>query len=275
MPTDLSKPTYQIHVLKACYLDPPGDASFLCHNYSGEKKGGPVYAFLITGENIPPILVDTAIKEDQYDMMHRLGMNFVQPEEWRFKPQLARLGYTPEDIKLIIHTHLHIDHSGNDDLFPNASIIIARKEMMWSVSGIQGPQYPPENISYLVTQLHVPGRVRLIDNDMELVPGIRLEITQGHTMGNLVIKVNTKDGLAIICGDIIYDEVLQCRENKIFTEIGVQNKNEFLPFGEHASGNFCDLWANIAAIQKVMHEADILLPSHDALVEEKYGFEIG
>lgn len=271
----MSQPNYQIHILNTAYDDPPGDASFCCQNYMGEKLPGAVYCFLITGENISPILVDTGIKEDQIDMMHRLGMNFIQPEEMALKYQLKSLGYTPEDIKLIIHTHLHIDHSGNDFQFPNARILIARKEMMWSVSGLQGAQYPPENITYLVNQLHVPGKVRLIDGDMELVPGIRLELTEAHTYGSMIIKVNTKDGLVIICGDIVYNEELQCRKNKIFPEVEAYNQGDFEKFGDHPSGNFVNLWAAVAGVQKVLREADILLPSHDLAVEKKYGKVIG
>jgi hypothetical protein len=42
-------------------------------------------------------------------------------------------------------------------------------------------------------------------------------------------------------------------------------------FGDRTTGNFWNIWAAKAAVQKVMREADVVLPSHDSLVMKKYG----
>jgi len=218
--------------------------------------------------------VDTGVKESQLDIMHRLGMTATQTPEQTYEAQLAKWGYKKEDIKVILHTHLHIDHAGNDDMFPNAKIIMPRRELMFSVADIMDAQYPPEYITYLVQQIHVPGKVRLIDNDAEIAPGIILEITDGHTWGSMNIKVNTRKGLAIICGDVIYDEIFQCRKNPMYPEIEAHNKYEIEAFGDRSTGNYWNLWAAKAAVQKVVREADVILPIHDPLVVKKYGYEI-
>ena len=276
MAIDPNKPTYLIKVMDIADLGGV-DSSFLVNKY---KPGivPPVtrcFSYLILGDNIPPIMVDTGVKEDQLDIMHRLGMTASQRPDQKISYQLAKYGLDVKDIEVILHTHLHIDHAGNDKMFQNAKIIFPRKELMFSVADLMDAQYPPEYITYLVEQIHVPGKVRLIDDAIELVPGIDLEPTEGHTWGSMNIKVNTKQGLAIICGDVIYDEELQTQRNEIFTEITAHAKHPVLPFGDRSTGNYWNLWAAKAGVQKIMAEADIVLPIHDGLVLKRYGYEIG
>ena len=144
-----------------------------------------------------------------------------------------------------------------------------------SVADIMDAQYPPEYITYLVEQLHVPGRVRLIDDAQELYPGIFLEPTEAHSWGSMNIHVNTKQGRAILCGDVIYSEHLQCMRNDIFVEIQAHAAHDAFPFGDRSTGNYWNLWAAKAGVQKVKAEADLVLPIHDPLVVERYGYEIG
>lgn len=278
MATDKNKPTYRIKVLDLADAG-GGDASFLVDRF---PVGTPVnhgdvaiYAYLILGEQIPPLIVDTGVKEDQLDIMGRLGMTVTQRPDQKLAAQLGKYAVSCDDIRAIIHTHLHIDHAGNDDLFPNAKIIMTRKEIMFAVADIMGEQYPAEYITYLVEQIHVPGRVRLIDDTIELFPGILLEPTDAHTWGSLNVKVNTKQGLAIICGDVIYKEALQCRVNDVFPDVAKHADHPVFPFGDRATGNYWNLWAAKAGLQKVVAEADIILPTHDKLVVETYGYEIG
>jgi len=275
MAVDTTKPTHQIKVMDIGDIG-GADASFLVNKYSpGKTVTVPCYAYLITGETIPSIIVDTGMKEGQLDIMGRVGMTGTQRPDQNLSYQLAKFGLDFTDIEVILHTHLHIDHAGNDYLFQNAKIIFPRKELMFSVADIMDAQYPPEYITYLVEQIHVPGKVRLIDDTLELFPGIILEPNEAHTWGSMNIKVNTKQGLAIICGDVIYDERLQCHRNEIFPEIERHSAHSAFPFGDRSTGNYWNLWAAKAGVQKIMAEADVVLPIHDPLVVEKYGYEIG
>ncbi len=275
MSVDKTKPTYKIKLLDVATVG-GCDLSFLVNKYNpGDKWEGPTYSYLILGDSIPPILVDTGIKESQLDIMQRVGMTATQSPEQTYKAQLAKWGLKFEDIEIILHTHLHIDHCGNDDYFTNAKIIMPRKEIMFAVADIMDAQYPPEYITYLVEQIHVPGKVRLIDDEQELYPGILLEPTEGHTWGSMNIHVNTTMGRAIICGDVIYNETLQCRKNEIFTEVTEHNKREGFKFGDRSTGNYWNLWAAKAGVQKIMAQADVVLPIHDPMVPQKYGYEIG
>ena len=236
------------------------------------------FSYLIEGDNIPLIIVDTGIKENQPNIMtEKLGMTWKPGPENSIDFQLKKWGYTKKDVKIILHTHLHIDHSGNDYQFPNAKIIMPRKELAWAVSGMQMGQYPQELISYLVEQVYVPGKIRFLDMDAEIAPGILCEMTDGHTPGSMNVKVQTKKGLAYICGDIIYHFEMQT-ENLAFvpdvkgqTEMGAGIES----FGDWPTGNYCDLLKARCWVQKVMREADFVLPIHTPEVLTKYGHEIG
>jgi glyoxylase-like metal-dependent hydrolase (beta-lactamase superfamily II) len=275
MAVDKTKPTYKIKVLDLADIGGV-DSSFLINKYNpGKKITAPCFAYLIVGENIPPIIVDTGIREDQLDIMGRVGMTGTQRPDQKLSYQLAKFGLDFKDIEVLLHTHLHIDHAGNDHLFPNAKIIMPRKELMFSVADIMDEQYPAEYVTYLIHQLHVPGKIRLIDDPQELFPGIFLEPTEAHSWGSMNIKVNTKQGLAILCGDVIYDEIHQCHRNEVFLEITKHAEHPAFPFGDRSTGNYWNLWAAKAGVQKIMSEADIVLPIHDPLVVEKYGYEIG
>ena len=269
----MSIPVYKINVLSVADVTVPA-AFLLYHAFAPDMYVVPSYMFLITGENIPPIIVDTGVKEKSETLTKFYPeMNGVTPppEGKSIAYQLGKFGYKPEDIKVVLHTHLHVDHAGNDDMFPNAKIIIARKEMMFSVAGVD-PGYPAEYITYLVEQLPVPGKLRLFDEDFELFPGIRLMVAESHTLGSTIISVNTAKGAAYICGDIIYSQVMQCQKHPYGKEdIEAHWNSAADAFGDQISGNNLNLWSAKTALQKIMREADIILPSHDPYVLEAYG----
>jgi glyoxylase-like metal-dependent hydrolase (beta-lactamase superfamily II) len=255
-------PVYTINIMNLADLVGL-DSSFMVRgrNY-GEKNTLPTHSFLITGNNIPPIMVDTGVKESWLDDPAKFKNFHMIANIHKIDDELAGIGYTRKDIKILLHTHIHVDHAGNDDLFPDAKIIFARKEMMWSVADID-PGYPTEYTTYFVKQLAVPGKIRLIDEEFELFPGITIQPSEGHTWGCTNIKVNTVKGVAIMCGDILYDYDNQCIKNEQFGETEA--------FSDSPSGNCWNWWASKAAIQKLNREADILLPSHYKDVIKKYG----
>lgn len=272
----MSDPTYKINIMNTADVYMPGPF-FVHHWFTNEFIKVPCYMFLITGENIPPIIVDTGVMEDCPTLTNNYpemkGVN--EDPKYHVRNLLAKFGYTPEDIKIVLHTHLHVDHAGNDRLFPNAKIIIARREMMYSVANVD-PGYPVEYIGYLVSQLKTPGKIRLFDDDFDLFPGIRLEVTDGHTAGSTLIFVNTAQGRVCLCGDVIYSVEKQTQKDpggRPDTQAQFEGPCE--SFGNMPSGNCLSLWEAQKAISRIMHNSDIIVPCHDAAVMEKYGDTIG
>ena len=158
--------------------------------------------FLIVGGPYP-IVVDTGYRSNQ--IMETLGMRGLQFHENMIENQLARHGVRMGDVRYVCHTHLHIDHAGKDDLFPmNTTVVLNRKELEYSVSGLMHPQYPAPDIKHLIDRLHTRSALRFLDLELtgpiELMPGVYCDAANAHTEGSMNIHVHTSDGIATICG---------------------------------------------------------------------------
>jgi glyoxylase-like metal-dependent hydrolase (beta-lactamase superfamily II) len=165
------------------------------------------YGFLILGGQYP-IVVDTGYRDNA--IMETLGMRGLQFHENMIQNQLARHGVKMSDVRYICHTHAHIDHAGKDDHFSmNTTVVMNRRELECSVSGLMHPQYPKPDIQHLIERLHTPQALRLEDLELsgpiELIPGVILEAANAHTEGSMNVHVETAEGIATICGDVIYD----------------------------------------------------------------------
>ena len=106
------------------YGDIELETSFLVLGHEcGRVRRVPVYGFLILG-GAYPILVDTGYRDNA--IMETLGMRGHCYHENLVEQQLAKHGVKMGDVRYILHTHLHIDHAGNDDDFPmNTTVVIA------------------------------------------------------------------------------------------------------------------------------------------------------
>lgn len=182
----------QIHILD--YGDIELETSFLVLGHDcGRMRRVPVSGFLITGGEYP-VLVDTGYRDNA--IMESLGMRGLQYHGNMIENQLANHGLKPGDIRYIMHTHLHIDHAGKDDHFPmNTTVVINRREMEFSVSGIMYPQYPKPDILHLVERIYEPQAMRFLDLEItgaeEIIPGVWCEPAGAHTEGSMNVIVET------------------------------------------------------------------------------------
>jgi hypothetical protein len=91
----------------------------------------------------------------------------------------------------------------------NTTVLINRRELEYSVSGLMHPQYPAPDIKHLIDRLHTRDALRFedleISGPVELFPGCYLEAAGAHTEGSMNVHVDTLEGRATICGDVIYD----------------------------------------------------------------------
>ena len=71
------------------------------------------------------------------------------------------------------------------------------------------PQYPAPDIKHLIDRLHTKSALRFLDLEIsgpvELMPGVFCEAAGAHTEGSMNIHVHTAEGVATICGDVLYD----------------------------------------------------------------------
>lgn len=129
---------------------------------------------------------------------------------------LAAIGVSPEEIDLVVFSHLHFDHAGggticegSDDTgqqarivpaFPNASYVAQRREWEDATSGVPELRgsYPLENL----LPLQEAGCLRLIDGDEEIVPGLTAMVTGGHTAGHQALLFRSGGKTAAYLGDL-------------------------------------------------------------------------
>jgi len=200
-----------------------------------------------------------------------LGMRGLQFHEHMIENQLARYGLKVGDIRYVLHTHLHIDHAGKDDHFPmNTTVVVNRREMEHSVSGLMHPQYPLPDIKHLIDRLHTRNALRFEDLELsgpvEIIPGVVLEAANAHTEGSMNVHVETAEGIATLCGDVIYDINDQIVEP--FRQI---HAHEPQVTGNHAGSKRSEK----AAIKKLLNSSRFLLPVHDKPARVEGGAIVG
>lgn len=141
------------------------------------------------------ILVDTGqgtkLSERQISFGHMRGHGGLMRG-------LAALNVRPEDVDLVINTHLHGDHCGGNThwaqgsteqvvpSFPNAEYVVQRREFEDAMQPNERTRatYQPWNYAPLLQN----GQMRLLDGDMELLPGIHAIVTPGHTPGHMSVR---------------------------------------------------------------------------------------
>ncbi|SPF51652.1 Beta-lactamase domain protein [Syntrophobacter sp. SbD1] len=200
----------------------------------GKRIWIPIYSFLIKGGD-EVILVDTGL--EQFMVPDSVGLEYgLKIQE--FEEALADHGLRPEDVDIIIHTHLHNDHCENDPKCTRARIIVQKAEYDFFLDPHPiDHRYYPDILDGL--------NVELVEGDVGLRDGIDVIFTPGHTPGGQSISVRTSGGRAIITG-------FCCNA------MNFPANAPSVPSGVHT-----DAIAAYDSAQKIRGMADILIPLHD------------
>jgi glyoxylase-like metal-dependent hydrolase (beta-lactamase superfamily II) len=130
----------------------------------------------------------------------------------RLLAEIAALGVRPEQVTLVINTHLHFDHSGGNTYrdgdhivptFPRASYVFQRLEWEDAIAPNERTRgsYLPDDYA----PLEAAGNLELIDESVEILPGVRLDRVQGHTRGTQTVRVSDRGQTLFFSSDFMPD----------------------------------------------------------------------
>ena len=162
--------------------------------YFGETYEAALKPLLIVSEG-ERILVDTGIGPlpERHARFHKV----IRGPGEGIEAQLKALGLEPSDIDIVVNTHLHFDHCGNNVLFKNAKFYVQADEIRYAYAPdrFMANAYIRSFFDVGVDYVLVRGRYKLTDH-VVLIP------TPGHTPGHQSVLVRLPDGRNLVyCGD--------------------------------------------------------------------------
>ena len=180
-------PNYTIHPIAVC--QGPRDGSHFTYRANfGVTINTACYAWYIKGSS-RKILVDTGATAAMFRERGAMETDLISMEQG-----LAKLGVTPEEIDIVILTHLHCDHVELAYLYKNAKFIVQKKELEYA-------RHPhPLDADFYVKSYFEGLNYDIIDGDAKIEPGISVFLSPGHSPGGQSIEIKTSAGKAIIPG---------------------------------------------------------------------------
>ncbi|MDO8491411.1 MAG: N-acyl homoserine lactonase family protein [Dehalococcoidia bacterium] len=155
---------------------------------AGQPMTMPGYVWFIEGPK-EKILVDAG---GDMALFHSRGI--PAKELQTLEQGLGKLGLKPEDIDILIATHLHHDHIAHARELRRAKVIVQKKELEFS-------RNPHPMFSRVCIKEHLDGlKFEVVDGDAHVVEGVDLLFTPGHAAGGQSVVVQTAKGKVVIAG---------------------------------------------------------------------------
>jgi len=205
------------------------------------EADGPIrmdYFFWLVRGGAQTILIDTGFAPEVGTRRGRTCL--VEPLQ-----ALARLGVGPQDVSTVIVSHLHYDHIGNLAAFPDASVVVQRKELnFWAspaAAHLHFAQVVEPTELAVFESVIADGRLVIVDGDADIGDGVGVELVGGHSPGEQLVVVAGAEHPIVIASDALhlYEEMERDRPFALFSD---------LPEMYAAYGRLAELQASGAAI---------------------------
>ncbi|RKH57383.1 MBL fold metallo-hydrolase [Corallococcus aberystwythensis] len=196
--------------------------ALLARDYLQDPVETSINAFLInTGTSL--VLVDTGV-----------GSLFGPDVGGRLQHSLRAAGYQPEQVDVVLLTHIHSDHSGGlmtgtRRAFPNAILRVhAREADFWlspeNMAKGEVPKQYFEEARAMVGPYQDAGKLKPFGDREFLVPGIRAVPTPGHTPGHSIYVVESQGQRLFLGGDLMHFGSVQLREPAVTVSYDVDSR---------------------------------------------------
>lgn len=170
---------------------------------------------------------------------------------------LTAVGADPATLEDVVLTHLHYDHVGHYGSFAKARFWLQDREMaFWTGRYANRPVFrhilEPDDIVGLV-RLNFDGRLRFVDGDATLAPGITLHRVGGHAPGLQVVRVDTGDGVVVLASDATHY---------------YENFEADRPFA--VADSVSGMYSAFDRLYELADSPRDIVPGHDPLVLQRY-----
>jgi glyoxylase-like metal-dependent hydrolase (beta-lactamase superfamily II) len=242
-------PAYEVHAVRYARHDRLSSENFL----GGDPHDVPMpldyFVWTITGDG-RTYVVDTGFTPEQARKRHREYLR--HPGDG-----LKALGIDPENVKDVIVSHMHYDHAGNLDLFPNATYHIQDREMHFCTGRCMchatlNASLEVEDVVGMVRRVFA-GRVAFHDGADEIAPGLSLHHIGGHTMGLQCVRVMTRRGWLVLASDAAH-LYAHLEQGRVFPVVY----------------NVADVLEGQRTLRRLASSPAHIVPGHDPLVMHRY-----
>jgi glyoxylase-like metal-dependent hydrolase (beta-lactamase superfamily II) len=156
------------------------------------------------------VLIDSGIGEKLNDRFKEI---YGVEKKYGLLKSLENAGLKPENIDYVINTHLHFDHCGGNTIgrdkgrriyvpaFPRAKYIIQKQE--WYDATHPNERTKASYLRENFIPLEEAGQLVLVEDNYEILPGIKVIVTNGHTKGHQSVIIESGGKKAIYLGDLI------------------------------------------------------------------------
>jgi glyoxylase-like metal-dependent hydrolase (beta-lactamase superfamily II) len=167
---------------------------------------------LLIEHDIGPILIDTGAGNKESDKFYDIyGVeNIGSPGPTLLEDGLRQVGIRPDQIVMVIDSHLHFDHAGGNTIkdeagairptFPRARYVVQRREYEWATH--TNERTAASYFAHNFVPIHEAGLFDFVDGEAEIVSGIRALPTPGHTPGHHGLLIESAGERAFYIADL-------------------------------------------------------------------------
>ena len=148
-----------------------------------------MHGFVVMHDTLGAVLIDTGCGGPEALLRDYRVVNRAIADA------LAEYDLSPNDVRLVINTHLHFDHCGQNPAFRHARMLVQRSER-------ERVKRQGDDVDAWLEASGI--KFELLDGDTELADDLRVVATPGHTLGHQAVIAANGDGVNVFVGDAVF-----------------------------------------------------------------------